>query len=109
MTMIVGLIAYGVLAVILAFVFLVQRHFANKAAQWPDDNARDDDAARRNVLRVLTMALVAFAIVSAVLSTMHGGALLFLPLAAIALIAIAAIRLRMRAPSVGDGDERSQW
>ncbi|MEO8530379.1 MAG: hypothetical protein ABI459_04100 [Deltaproteobacteria bacterium] len=109
MDLLFGLTIYGVCAVVLAFLVLLQRHFANKSAIWPDDNVHDDEAARQNVLRALTLALMAFALVGVLLGAIEGHVFVFLPLAATALIAIAVVRVRMRGASVTESDERSNW
>jgi uncharacterized membrane protein len=107
MNLLLGLTIYGVCAVVLAFAVLLQRHFANKSAMWPDDNAQDDEAARRNVMRALSLALMSFALVGVMLGAIEGHLVVFLPLAATALIAIAVIRLRMQTVSSAETDERS--
>ena len=109
MNLLFGLVIYGVLAVVLALLFLWQRDIANRDAHWPDDNAVEDEVARRNVLRVLTLGLTAFAVVSAVLHISHGGMFIYLPIAAIALISVAAVRIKMRAASDQDPSGQRHW
>ena len=60
-----------------------------------------------NVMRALSLALIAFALVGVMLGAIEGHLVVFLPLAATALIAIAVIRLRMQTVSSAETDERS--
>lgn len=107
MSFLVGLILVGVLAVVLAVGVLFLRLRASQQEPWPDENPKEDESARQNALRILTIGLVAFALVMTTLGAYQHAMALYLPLAATALIAILAVRIRMqRGKAPGTGQKR---
>ena len=108
MSFLEGLILAGVLAVLLALGILYHRHRASQAEPWPDENPKEDESARQNAMRILTLGLVVFAIVIASLGAFHGTSVISLPVAALALIAILVVRLRTNRNGEA-GDKKRYW
>jgi Na+/H+ antiporter NhaD/arsenite permease-like protein len=108
MSFLEGMILAGVVAVLLALGILYQRQRARLAEPWPDENPKEDESARQNALRILTLGLVVFAIVIASLGMFHGTSVITLPVAALALIAILVVRLRTNRTDVS-GDKKRYW
>jgi Na+/H+ antiporter NhaD/arsenite permease-like protein len=108
MSFLEGMILAGVLAVLLALGVLYARHRASLAEPWPDQNPKEDENARQNAMRILTLGLVMFAVVIASLGAFHGTSVITLPVAALALIAILVVRLRTNRTDVS-GDKKRYW
>jgi Na+/H+ antiporter NhaD/arsenite permease-like protein len=107
MSFLEGMILAGVLAVLLALWVLYVRHRASLAEPWPDQNPKEDETARQNALRILTLALVVFALVVSTLTDFHGTVVITLPVAALALVAILVVRLRtQRDKATGEAQKR---
>jgi Na+/H+ antiporter NhaD/arsenite permease-like protein len=106
MSFLESMILAGVVAVLLALGILYQRRKVSETEPWPDHNPNEDENARQNALRILTLALVVFAIVISCLGAYHGTFVITLPVAALALIAILVVRLRTNRASDADGKKR---